>query len=110
MHFLKLKTILRKLWPEPLWKRILAVILAFVIVFTSVSYGVAQWYIARHNDEPLVLGTTFVSDYARSFDLDPRQTLEAIFSELGMRQVRLGSYWKHIEQAPGAYEFSVLDW
>src|SRR3989338_7659186 len=110
MHFLKLKTILRKLWPEPFWKRILAVILAFVIVFTSVSYGVAQWYIARHNDEPLVLGTTFVPDYARSYGLDPQQTLEAIFSELGMRQVRLVSYWKHIEQAPGAYDFSELDW
>lgn len=110
MHFLKLKPILKKLWPEPLWKRILAVILAFVIIFTAISYGVAQWYISKHNDEPLVMGTTFVPDYARSYGLDPQQTLEAIFSELGMRQVRLVSYWKHIEPTPGTYDFSELDW
>jgi len=110
MHFLKLKPILKKLWPEPLWKRILAVVLAFVIIFTAISYGVAQWYIAKHNDELLVMGTTFVPDYARSYDLDPQQTLEAIFSELGMKQVRLVSYWKHIEPTPGTYDFSELDW
>lgn len=110
MHFLKLKPILKKLWPESLWKRILAVIFAFVIIFTAISYGVAQWYISKHNDKPLVMGTTFVPDYARSYGLDPQQTLEAIFSDLGMRQVRLVSYWKHIEPTPGTYDFSELDW
>ena len=59
---------------------------------------------------PLVLGTSCVPNYARSSGLDPKETLEAIFSELGMRQVRLVSYWKVIEPSPGRYDFSELDW
>ena len=100
----------RYFWPVSIWKRVLVIFLATVFLFTATSYGVAQWYIARHNDEPLVLGTTFVPDYARSYGLDPKETLEAIFSELGMRQVRLVSYWKAIEPTPGTYDFSELDW
>ncbi|MEK7561824.1 MAG: beta-galactosidase [Patescibacteria group bacterium] len=100
----------RYFWPVSIWKRVLVIFLAIVFLFTATSYGVAQWYIARHNDEPLVLGTTFVPDYARSYGLDPKETLEAIFSELGMRQVRLVSYWKAIEPTPGTYDFSELDW
>ncbi|MBI2592160.1 hypothetical protein HYW36_01655 [Candidatus Saccharibacteria bacterium] len=77
---------------------------------TAAGYGAAQWYIAKHNDEPLVLGTTFVPDYAKSYGLDPKETLDAIFSDLGMRQIRLVSYWKNIEAVPGTYDFSELDW
>src|SRR3989344_8531786 len=98
------------IWPVSIWKRALTAVAAILILFTAASYGVAQWYIAKHNDEPLVLGTTFVPDYARSYGLDPKETLEAIFSELGMRQVRLVSYWKAIEPSPGRYDFSELDW
>ena len=98
------------IWPVSIWKRALTAVAAILILFTAASYGVAQWYITKHNDEPLVLGTTFVPDYARSYGLDPKETLEAIFSELGMRQVRLVSYWKAIEPTPGTYDFSELDW
>lgn len=73
-------------------------------------YGVGQWYIQKHSDEPLIIGTTFISDYAKSFGLEPKQTLEAILSDLGVKQVRLVSYWKHIEKEPGTYDFSDLDW
>src|SRR3989338_1465684 len=107
---LNLSRIKGYLWPASKWKRGLNIVAAALILFTAVSYGVAQWYIAKHNDEPLVLGTTFVPDYARSYGLDPKQTLEAIFSDLGMRQVRLVSYWKSIEPSEGYYDFSELDW
>jgi hypothetical protein len=73
-------------------------------------YGVAQWYIHKHSKEPLVIGTTFIPDYAESFGLDPHQTLDAILTDLNVKQIRLTSYWNSIEPTPGAYDFSQLDW
>ena len=73
-------------------------------------YGVAQWYIHKHQDQPLVLGASFVPDYAASFGLDPHDTLNAMLGDLKLKQVRLVSYWKDIEPSPGKYDFSGLDW
>jgi hypothetical protein len=73
-------------------------------------YGIAEWYIHKHQDQPLVLGATFIPDYAQSFGLDPQATLNAMLGDLGLKQIRLVSYWEDIEPAPGTYDFSQLDW
>ena len=101
-------------WPPKLWKRILNIIIALVLAWTGFAYGVAEWYLHHHDGEPLVLGTTFVPDYATSYGLDPMQTLQAILEPasqggLGMKQVRLVSYWSDIEGTQGTYDFSQLD-
>jgi len=56
------------------------------------------------------MGATFVPDYARYFGLDPKNTFYAITHDLGVKQVRLVSYWDTIEQNPGSYNFDELDW
>lgn len=98
------------LWQRSLWRRIVTIITALVILFATTSYGVAQWYIMRHKNEPLVFGTTFIPNYAQSLGLDPRETLDAILNDLDIKRVRLVSYWKDIEKIPGTYDFSGLDW
>src|SRR3989344_3227745 len=98
------------LWCGSLRRKILVATAAFVIFWICVQYGVAQWYKAKHSDEPLIIGTTFISDYAESFSLSPEETLNAIFSDLGIRKIRLVSYWKDIEPAPATYDVSSLDW
>lgn len=103
------------LWRRGWWRRIVFIILAIIVVFTSAMYGIAQWYIHKHADQPITLGATFIPDYAESFGLDPRQTLQAILEPasqdgLALKQVRLVSYWEDIEPTPGHYDFSQLDW
>lgn len=73
-------------------------------------YGIAQWYIASNKDKPLVIGASFVPSYAQSFGLDPADTLDAIINDLGIKHIRLVSYWEHGEATPGTYDFSFLDW
>ena len=97
------------IWRKSVWRKILTVLIVVVFFFTALFYGIAEWYIHKHNSEPLVLGTSFVSDYAESFGLNPNETLTAILADLGVKQIRLVSYWKEIEPAPGKFDFSQLD-
>jgi hypothetical protein len=100
---------LAHIWHRSIWRKLLTILACAVILFTAVSYAIAEWYIHKHSSEPLVMGTSFVADYAESFGLDPDETLTAIVSDLGIKQVRLVSYWKDIEPTPGKYDFSALD-
>ncbi len=104
-----LKPVIHYSWRGSIWRKIISLLIAFVILITAVFYGIAEWYIHKHNSEPLVIGTSFVQDYAESFGLDSNEALSAILDELGIKQVRLVSYWKAIEPTPGTYDFSKLD-
>jgi hypothetical protein len=107
---LSIRQLRRYLWPVSIWQRVLVITMAIVFLLTASSYGVAQWYIAKHKKEPLIIGTTFISDYAQSYGLDPKETLAAILGDLRLKQIRLVSYWDQIESTKGAYDFSNLDW
>ncbi len=73
-------------------------------------YGVARWYIASQAAKPLILGTSFIPAYAESLGLDPRQTMDALIQDIGVRHFRLVSYWDQLEPEQGVYDFSLLDW
>ena len=80
------------------------------MVTLVLMFATARWYAERHKDEPLMMGASFVPNYARYLDLDPKETLDAIITDLGVDRVRLVSYWKDIEPTPGSYTFEELDW
>lgn len=99
------------LWSKRTWLgRTLVIFSLIAAIVVTTSYGVAYWYQQNHKDEPLKIGATFVPNYARYFDLDPKETLQAMIDELGIRRFRLVSYWKNHEPAPDEYDFSELDW
>lgn len=101
----------RHWWQQTgLWKRVAAVIVAIVVVMVGTMYGIARWYIARHADEPLQIGATFIPRYARHFELIPQDTLRAMIEDLGLRRFRFVSYWDEGEPEQGKYDFSDLDW
>ena len=71
-------------------------------------YGLAQWYI-HSKPGPQTVGVSFIPDYAQALGVDPQQTMDALLG-IGVKNFRLVSYWSDIEQTPGHYDFSQLDW
>lgn len=55
-------------------------------------------------------GITFSSRFARDMGLQPQETLLAIFSDLGVRKIRLPVYWDAVERERGSFDFSDIDW
>jgi len=105
-----LKSVGKYIWRGSIFRKTLVCLAMVVLVLLGSMYGVAEWYIHKHADEPLTLGASFIPDYAESFGLDPKATLTAMLSDLGLKQIRLVSYWEDIEPQPGVYDFSMLDW
>ncbi len=99
-----------KFWNVGFWHKLTLVVTTFIFVLTLGMYSVAQWYIGKHRSEPLVIGATFIPNYARYFELDPKETLHAMIYELGIRDFRFVSYWSNGEPEPGQYDFAELDW
>jgi Beta-galactosidase len=58
---------------------------------------------------PYYLGTTFSPLQCYYMDLDFRAAFRQI-ATLGLDRIRLGAYWNVIEQRPGEFDFSELDW
>ncbi len=92
------------------WGKAGVLLLSALVLLVSSSYGVAYWYQQKHADEPLVLGATFIPNYAEYFELDPQETLQVMIDELGFKQFRLVTYWKDYEPTENQYNFDKLDW
>lgn len=79
-------------------------------ILTSSAYGISYWYLQKHSNQPLKIGTTFVPNYSRYFDIEPKETLSAMINDLGIKRFRLVSYWDIHEPIEDSYDFSELDW
>lgn len=84
-------------------------VVVVVVAATGTMYGIALWYIHGEQSRPLRMGASFIPDYAESLGLDPQETMDAL-TGIGVRNFRLVSYWSDMEQTPGRYDFSQLDW
>lgn len=54
-------------------------------------------------------GVSFSIKYARELGLDPLECLEALLRDIGVRRLRLMSYWDLHEITQGKYDFRLLD-
>lgn len=98
-------------WPKKkLLRSVLSGFLILCLLTIGSMYGLAQWYINKHKSEPISIGATFVPNYAKFFGLSPEKTFDAMTDDLGIKRLRLVSYWNSYEPSPGKYDFSQLDW
>jgi len=93
-----------------IFQKIMLIFLSILIFLVGCMYGIAQWYIASTKSQEFKFGATFIPSYARYFGLEPKDTLQAMIDELGIRHYRFVSYWDEIEKTPGVYDFEELDW
>ncbi len=92
------------------WRR-LGLIFAVIVLFCIGSmYGIARWYMAKYSKVPIQFGATFIPTYARYYGLNPQETMTAMIDDLGVKRLRLVSYWDVGEPNPGQYNFDELDW
>ena len=85
---------------------VVAVLLLFII---STMYGISQWYSQSEQSKPYTVGTSFIPEYASYLGVDPKETLDALLG-IGVKHLRLVSYWSVYERVPGQYDFTELDW
>jgi hypothetical protein len=73
-------------------------------------YGIAQWYVWSNRAAPYDFGASFIADYSKYLGLDPHANYLGMLNDLGVRRLRLVSYWSDIESQKGKYDFGELDW
>lgn len=93
-----------------MWQRVAAGLAVLLILAVIFMYSIAQWYMFVHRDTPIEIGATFIPGYARYYNLDAKETMEAMIDDLGFKRLRLVSYWSDGEPQPGQYTFEELDW
>lgn len=68
-----------------------------------------QWYDTAPEANP-EWGTNFSCKRAQFFGEDCHAALTAVLDDLGARRFRLSVYWSDVEQQPGVYDWSSIDW
>jgi hypothetical protein len=101
-------------WPRLFWEqnwlsKVGSIVVIVIVVVFGSMYGIARWYIASEQSKPLKEGVSFIPDYAQSLGVDPQAAMDGL-TGIGVKHFRLVSYWSDMEQTPGQYDFSQLDW
>lgn len=103
-------SILAKQWWHRSWfNKTIAIMTILLSLIIGGMYGIAQWYISGQDHKPFTVGASFVPDYARYLGVEPEETMDAILG-LGVKKLRLVSYWSKYEPVEGQYDFTELDW
>jgi len=97
-------------WRYDWFHKVVTVLTILIVLCVSAMFGIAKWYAWDQSSKPLMLGASFIPDYAKSLGVDPKDTLDAMFNDLGVKQIRFVGYWDKMEPTEGKYDFSELDW
>lgn len=100
----------KRYWQHSWWHKFLVLIVLLVALVIGTAYGISRWYMWTQSDKPVQMGASFIPDYARSLSVDPKDTLQAMLTDLDIKHLRLVGYWDKLEPSPGKYDFSELDW
>ena len=110
LHTFRLVNSLKKYWRANAGHKFVTLLIVLLAVTISGMFGISKWYAWSVRNQPMVFGVSFIPAYASSLGVDPQKTMDALISDVGVRQFRLVSYWNEVEKEPGKYDFSQLDW
>jgi hypothetical protein len=85
------------------WRSFLGLLVFLVLVC------ILAWAVYKPNTH-IVWGASFNDDYAKQLGLDPHTTFLAAISDLGLKNIRLNTYWEEIENTRGKFTFDNVDW
>lgn len=88
-------------------KKIIIFLGIFLAAVLICSYFLMRSTPAR---EPKIFGATFSEPFAKELGLDWKKAYETIFSDLGVKNVRLPVYWSEVESKKGEWHFEDIDW
>ncbi len=80
----------------------LCVALGVACLFLFLFVGVPHVY-------PKTYGISWSMDYATYLGIDSNAGLTAALTELGVRHVRIPTYWTHLERVAGVFDWSAID-
>lgn len=83
-------------------------ILVFLIIFLFIIFLLSRGCIYKKTD--LKYGVTFSKKQAEDLGLEWRAFYRDIFTDLGVRQIRLSAYWDEVEPKNNEFFFNNLDW
>jgi len=86
-------------------KKIILYILIFILIMVCFfSLG------SPPRAEKITWGVNFSQKHATGLGLDWQRTYLALIDDLGVKNIKLASYWDLIEKREGQYDFRDLDW
>ena len=86
-------------------KRILLIFIIFLFVF-----GCYLFIGKTEPAEEITWGVNFSQKQAQNLGLDWKETYSALLDDLGVKNIKLATYWDLIEKEEGKYNFDDLDW
>lgn len=89
--------------------RIVARIFLFFLLLILIALISFNWPVGDKNEE-MEFSISYSNVFARDLGLDWKETYIQMLDDLKPQRVRIAAYWTDIEQVPGEYDFSDLDW
>ncbi len=88
-------------------KKIIIFLGIFLVAVLIGSYFLIRSVPSR---ETKIFGITFSEPFAKELGLDWKKAYGAIFSDLGVKNIRIPIYWSEIEPKKGEWHFEDIDW
>ncbi len=99
----------RRWWQAKLTYYSLIVIAISLLFIDSLGLMMANYFITQRS-LPAQFGVSFSPQYAEDLGLNWRAAYIATLTDLGVKQLRLMSYWDRYQPISASYNFSDLDW
>jgi len=83
------------------------IVLIFLILFLIIF---SYFFLGPESKKDILWGVNFSQKHAKDLGLEWKEVYSALFSDLGVKNIKVASYWDLIEKEEGTYNFEDLDW